>query len=323
MISFNFERMGLCALANGLLLAVPLAAAGGCGDDDTGTGDAGCVGHTCPADGGADAGVDPFSLPEGGDVRIELIYNPDGTSSVAMQAFYWQNQTPAARALSGPQFGMTSCEDMRGGDVFENGTTPEAQQIADSREYIDMGASLTLTGNGQTYTLTRSEDTEDQSAFLTHDIIYLGDVTRDDIAVDTEYTVDGVDMGSARNPLGITVSDSRIYLPDDFTITPAVNSGVTLPATGDFVFTISRGDRADGVFLAFGDPDTFAVRYQCLFVPNDDGVLTIPQELIQAVDDEGFLLIGTFAHWANIMDGRRIDVQGINCLFAEYTKESN
>src|SRR5688572_25394913 len=90
---------------------------------------------------------DAFELPEGGEIRMELNGFADGTSNINIQALFFKSQNPPRRELVGSVV-EGGCEDWSAGNIFDNGDTPEAQAIADSREYIDIGNSLTvLRGN--------------------------------------------------------------------------------------------------------------------------------------------------------------------------------
>src|SRR5262245_56683207 len=77
----------------------------GCRDDSGGTlpidapdaaqtPDAPCMGHTCM--------TAPIYLPEGGEVRLELVYQADGPAEVRSHAFLISAQVPDLRPFTRP-----------------------------------------------------------------------------------------------------------------------------------------------------------------------------------------------------------------------------
>jgi hypothetical protein len=277
--------------------------------------------HECS---GCGEGWDP---PEGGEIRVEVVNYPDGTATVAMQALFFEGQTPAIRPLDGIELGRAGCADWTSGDIFDNGPTPEAQTIADSRTYVDKGASITLRQGTTDHVLDRRDDTADYSSFLLHDQIYLKDVVRADMEVDATYEVLDLPLTDGLNSFLEEVDGPpSIIVPRDFTITPSLTNDIEIPTGSDFTFTtdVVAAD-GDGLFVAFTNNDPGSVDYQCIELPISTGDVIIPSAVIDAMGDTGGILIGTFQHNPWILedadgDNRRIDVLGVNCYFGTYTK---
>lgn len=279
------------------LLAAPMA---GCGDDDGSTNppdarpidasviDAGidatpCRGHAC-----SDV-ESPFDLPEHGEFRLEQFQTgPSGTGdddTLAAQAFFFSNQTPASRPVDGDEITIRealamqgySCQDFRVGNLFDNGKSAEAQAVADSRTYIDVGANVTLTtvgddGNDVVITLNkflRADDPDkatDFSASLQHEILYGGeDASEIDVRLNATYkpAIAGstaypeLQLGFGRSVLGDSKADANgdgdplLYMPSDFQLTSPTEevffgeSGLTFTRGEDFTFTYTIDNEED------------------------------------------------------------------------------
>jgi hypothetical protein len=326
------------------LLSTSLLFAACGGDDDAPP----CVGHGCPT--GA------FDLAEGGEIRIEYNTFADASMNVNLQGLFFRNQTPDKRPLAGAALGG-GCEDWSAGNIFDNGTTMEAQLIADSREYIDIGASFKIAGNGKEWTLGKVTNDFDRTNFLTHDILYLdttsglydgGDAAtiRAEMVPDTKYTISGDGLPTLRdgvNPLGVQLPDVHLYLPQDFTtLTPAATS-TGAGASPKMFFTAgmdsswtwnapSNPPEDTLVFIAFVNLDPMAgevgaVTHQCL--GEDTGSLNIPGSMISALPSYGLILQGRFAHHAYVFNAgnsaeeklERLDLLAVNCHFFDFVKQ--
>ena len=99
--------------------------------------------------GGAKPTCGPWAndVPEGGEFRIELQkFGTDGSTTAATHGYFFKDQMPLRRDLEGPELvAGTGCTDATGGRYFDNGSPPEAQAIAASRTYLDLGATAAIT----------------------------------------------------------------------------------------------------------------------------------------------------------------------------------
>lgn len=253
---------------------------------DAGTPDACVGGH------GEGCAATPFAFPEHGEFRIEVFQTgPSGTGDdvrVAAQAFFFTGQTPPIRPFGGVPIPIRqeltdmgiACNDYSAGIYFNNGGTPEAQLAADSRTYIDVGASATLTNaNDVTDVITLGKfESEDDPALATdvaeniiHKILYQADANDTEVAFFTQYrpAVEGsetyiaLDLGygeaAATAPPKNELADAngegdpKIYMPSDFTITePAEDdyfdaAGLTFVRGVDFElkYTVANPEGAD------------------------------------------------------------------------------
>jgi hypothetical protein len=321
-----------------LLLALFGAA---CGDDPV---DPPCVGHGCE--------VGAFGLPEAGEIRMELNNYADGTNNINMQALFFKSQTPAMRSLAGTVV-AGSCEDWSSGDIFDNGDTSQGQAIADSREYVDVGASIKITRAGREYTLARNMDMDDRTNFLRHDVVYLEQDHIDvvttaelraqlDVNADYQVTVPGLELRDGVSALGTELDAVNLYLaPDWQTLTPAVATSttmvnITISAGQDSEWTwetAPSGTEKTPVFIAFINTDPNfdepgKATHQCLDL-DDSGRLVIPASFVDRLPPQGYILHGKFAHHAyvaNFGDSaqenlRRLDLLTINCHFFSYVKQ--
>lgn len=295
----TIELSGLLALCASSLLV-------GCDDG----GETQCSGHGSCA-------VNSFSLDEGGEVRIIKTTFYDGTPvRVDAQALFFRNQQPATRALAGTVI-EGACEDWSSGDIFDNGPTARSIEIANTREYIDVGASVVLKQGANTYTLDGANDTMDAANFIQHDRMYYAEIPATGIEANAPLTVEGLVMSDGVDPLNNPAEDNELFLPADFPIiAPAVtNQEMVFPAGQPVDFQWGKrptGAPPDITFLAFLDTATGEVRGQCLSAPNQ-GAYTVPTSMISAMGTEGLILVGTFVHHAYNYDERRLDVLGINC----------
>lgn len=293
---------------------VGLALASACSESTAPVCDSGGGGHG----GGDTCDVDPWTLPEGGEIRIEQFRSSDG-DNVAVQAMFWENQTPAARPLGGvPLEG--NCEDYTAGNLFDNGFYDIQQTIADSRTYQDQGPSLMLRTGTTDFVLSRTMNAADRSAGIMQDIIYLGTDNASELVYGANYNVVGLDFNRAVDINSVDTTPGEFFLGPNFTTSAnLLTTTPELPASGDYTvsWTPSPGTRA--AFLTFVDSTTFGGEYGCFDIPNT-GSITVPESVISQVDDAGLMLIIEVDHRPHDFDGRRLDVLGINCNIGAYTK---
>ena len=140
-------------------------------------------GHGCDQD-------DPINLPEGGEVRLELIKGQSGLGfEVRTTAWFASDQEPAAREfIRSPATWNTTldnpCTDMRNLNYFPNG-------IPASRSYVDAGETVSMdsVAGDSSVVLDRYEDLENYTFFTTYDVGYQSDPDPDDVRYGSEYDV--------------------------------------------------------------------------------------------------------------------------------------
>jgi hypothetical protein len=312
-----------------------------------GCGDAGecLVEEGCPH---FDDGV--FDLPEGGELRLELVQYAaeDGTVTerLAGQGFWFGDQTPEARPLDGPQPGPyagTSCFDFTSRDRFDNGYTEENQAIADTRRYLDVGPAVGLTSqaSGATLTLARTANGVDPSAGLRHDLAYLGGTAAelernafygaDDLPGSDEYPA--WDLRRGTTVLGTSWTDRGLFVPPDFAMTSPTDeaffAGLSLSAGEDLALAwdndapIADGAPENIAFVAFYRTDGSVAAY-CFEPDRPAGAaLTVPGEVVAAQDAAGELVVGKFTHvtWNQGLNSRgRFDFIGVTSKRASYQR---
>jgi hypothetical protein len=321
----------------------------GCGDDDNTVDpiDAGPDAAQVPdGGGGIDACVgghgggcidSPFQLPEHGEFRLEQFqYAPSGTGvddDLAAQAFFFSGQTPAARSLEGKVITIRQalvdqgyvCQDFSDGNNFDNGYTPEAQAVANSRTYVDVGANATLTNvdNGaDVITLDKYLSADDPmlatdlSASLVHDILYRGSKdTAVNLGGQYEPKIAGVlaypglELGYGQSAAGDEMADEetgegepKIFMPSDFQMTTPTEAdffapaGLTFTKGEDLLLeydieqpeTIGPNDYPT-IIVFIGFVAAGGVDAYCLKVTPgelDDGTFTVPSEVLEIIPED-------------------------------------
>jgi hypothetical protein len=287
-----------------VLLVVGLV---GCGDDGTTPGV--CVGHTCP---------DPtIDMPEGGEVRLELVYWENRAPELRMHAWFAGSQNPQTRPWPrhprdwGIQDGPDLCTDLRTGIYFPSG-------IPTARTYLDAGDNVAFVGSGNDVVLDKKTNTRDLVFDVPHDIVYMGDPNPAVVTPGTTY-----DFRIAGGP-GLpaqTVTDA-IHLPDDTTVTfPDMSNHLVFPRNKDFRFfwDTKSTDPYDFAFIAFAD--LYGAVGFC--IGPQSGYMTIPQAFIKAMPQSGVIQHGLVNHKAiERADGRKFDFLGINCRQTTYVLDN-
>jgi hypothetical protein len=340
-------------IAGAFLLAGAMV---GCGDDDGNGGDPPDAANpdgppAVPPDagvpdagGGADACVggqangcttDPFFLPERGEIRLEQFQTgPSGTGdedTVAVQAFFYSGQDPVTRPggkvmAIRPEIAAEGylCVDYRDGNNSDNGKTPEAEAIVASREYIDIGPTVTITNaadDTDVITLQKFEGATDPagatdgSAGLVHDIIYKGSSdTALDLGGQYKPTIAGTPdypelvLKYGQSVIGDELADVNgdgeplLYQPSDFQLTTPTEADYFAPAG----LTFTKGQDFE-IEYSIDNPETIgpgnyptilpfiglvsegAVQVYCLKGhPGqlDDGTFKIPHEVFDIINQD-------------------------------------
>jgi hypothetical protein len=291
-------------------------------------------------------GATSFTLAsEAGEIRHELIRIDDvGGAVMATHAYFFQNQNPATRGFGVP-FEDTGCVDYRDRMQFSPGAGDVQQQVANSRDYLDAGDTVTLTSsNGLVVEMAKATNTADRSSILVHDIVYLpnddaglfeNNVSWDiDIAGSEELP--GLDLISPESaaqpdPNNIIVLDEpQVISPPAWTPTFVTETeyfgGVNIPEGEDLTVT---WDTAEALFtddvtvLAFvGFLGTQGIDFLC--VAPDNGEIVVPAAVLNEVDASGSIIHGLLTHVAaesRFLDNARYDMLAADCRFSTYTVE--
>lgn len=283
-----------------------LGLSAGCGDDGTSI-DEFRYGQGTPGDG----------LEEGGEMRLDKVYTPDGPIMIIQgMAFVASNTAPFVA-------------DGECARTASRGLWPDA--FYDDAVYTDLGDTVTFSNAGDDIVLDRFEDKTD---FLgrPHDIMYGGvDVTA--AGVDQALVQPGEVWTVDFDGVDALEPNNELVFPDfpDFT-TPS--GAFTTPNTAPFTVTAgedflvewdaapydSSEHTADRPFdfILFKDAES---QPTILCSLPDTGTFTIPAEFIDDLDDSGVAIAGRFTHMLGELDGNRMDLISIHCALAPYTKE--
>ena len=272
-----------------------------CGDNDTNIvdGNQECIGHECP---GA-----PIRLPEGGEVRLELVFFNDGPQEVHAGAWFASAQMPEQRTFPEgfPIVGTEFCTDMTSGEFFPSGSPV-------SRTYTDVGESVVLASQERTIDLSKFDDLDDPAFIdVKHDIGY----------ADEFLNVDDISFGEYSVDIGEESLNEILEMPENYQITSHEFTG-PIPLQSENLlleWTAPEADAADfrkWSFVAFGDLEK--VNTIC-FGPNN-GRMLVPSETVRSVPASGFLQHGVLSHTVADRESRRVDLIGINCQATSYFK---
>lgn len=323
----SLQRMaqiaGTCLLAGSLV---------GCGDDGNNNNppDAGPDANQGLIDGGGgtpDACVgghgggcfdSPFQLAEGGEFRLERFkYNPDNDDDLAAHGFFFSGQTPDFRPLAGPEIELRqeildkkyTCHDMRQGNFFDNGKSPEAQTVVDTREYYDVGGARLINADDENDVIelvssvgsTDVDAVTDLSASLQHEILFKGSPDTN-VGLFSRYLpeIDGsaeygsLDLKYGQSAAGDELADEngngtpQIYMPAGFTMTS--------PAEEDFYANLQFVRGQDTVLTyTINNPEPVGE-------PLDQGGYPTIIPFIGFVDDNGKVNAYCFKNFAGELD---------------------
>lgn len=318
----------------------------------------------CAGGGHACGEVDsPFLLPEGGEIRLERyqLSSEDQDDLISAQAMFWKNQDPPYRGLAGKPITLRQelvdlgydCADYRDGNFFDNGNSPAAQLVADSRDYYDVGDAVTLTNienPTDVAVLPKYKSAEDPAAAtdfsssLVHDILYRDDGSyaversatyRASIAGPAEYPTLDLKYGEALTGEEFADADGNgtplVYMPARYTLTQPAEADYYTDGAVNFVrgqdftleYEVSELEPEDwpGIiafvgFLRDGKVEAYCNR-RFTEVP-EDGKFVIPfeiQEVVTPEPESGSFFMGRYTHvaWEVQQDKTRLDLLGSEC----------
>lgn len=257
--------------------------------------------------------LERMQLPEGGEVRLELLRPTRWAPEVRTHAWFASDQSPESRDWPRPPAswhipdGSDLCRDLRDGESLPTGQV-------DRRTYVDVGDAVTLAANEADLVLGRRTEAQDDVTFHWHDIIYRDDLSPMDVPTGTSYTVHL--PGSDAHPA--TSFAGALKLPADFELRfPDMDEPVVIPKGEDLQFV--GGDPSD-------DPHaltvvTFALgsgRPVGVCIGPRSGYITVPWEFIEQMPSGGHVQYGHLHYGAEEHHGRRIDFVGLNARDTRY-----
>ena len=265
-----------------------------------------CIGHACPEESGLD-------LPEGGQVRLELVHQSDWGPEVRTSAWFAGDQTPDARPFTRPpehwhvQDGDDLCRDLREDDFFPGGDV-------ERRAYLDAGAAVQFVADGAEIALPRVENGQDDATWQWHDILYRDHIPAANVAAGADYDV----AIAGGEDLDETTYEGALRVPGDFQLAfPNMDGLVIMPAGRDFRFLAEERPEPhdfDYTFVGFADP--YGPIGLCIGPPSEH--ITVPADFLEVMPTGGVVQVGVLNHRVEERDGRRIDFIGVNSHEARY-----
>ncbi len=261
------------------------------------------------SDDGSSHGSDLTNLPAGGEIRLELLRQADGSTVVRLTSYLIEQHT-------GPRTPRPTPD----GCVYAKRDGLWPQHIADGRTYFDMGNAITVNSDAGVLPLERLRDTPD---FLgrEHDIVYqmLSSAPEDAALVpaDTMFTVKW--PGSDNLEAG----EREIFIPATYTTTPPTPGALTIPAAEDFELKYEMVPQSEDEelfgFLAIANAE--GVQGICTQTDYESGTMVVPAAFLADMPEQGVFVQGTITHDQINMNGRHVDFLGMNCGTSSYSIE--
>jgi hypothetical protein len=301
-------------------LFAALVVAGGCGDqvsrggDDTGTPDAmgePCGGHgqpECPP-----SADNEFLRHTGGEVRLEYITTQTGALQVILYAWFISKQDPETIP-----YATEGCTNLLS---YTNNTNAGAT-INDTRVFMDVGPTVTLSYQGKDIVLTKYENIPDKRG-LVMDIVYAkdgnvrGTVYPGDILPGAEYTItlgNGVVLpAKIKVPAPWQVSGGNMVFGAN-----AVNN-MSKTADANWNYQYPEEELTKSALLLFGGNNAAGMKESWFCVGAQTGAMNVPSSMMATFPASGTVQAATFAHQKINFNERVLDVIGITCMQTAYT----
>ena len=343
---------------HGLMFVLSMGVVPGCGlyflDDDSAAPDAAvdpipdagpppdtilespCQGHGCTS-------IMPFTLKDGGEIRLERIQRGSEDTYVYAQALFFREQDPFQRPILGAEIASENavyCYDMPGEAFWGHGPSAEGQAIVDTRAYLDVGDKITLASDASQVVLQRQpEGALDPRQGLQHEVVYVGEPL---VALEPGASYAPIIEGSADYPtldlsdaVGVTFDSTpepRVFMPPELTLTQPAEadffaSGVALPQGDDAAFAwtsqslpVSNAPR-QLPFVTFMTEEEVGQVFCVGLESGEHDSITVPAEVLDMVSPAGQIAVGTFTHVGAVQTRyeTRLDLVGMNSKVAPYT----
>jgi hypothetical protein len=326
------------------LASAILAMAFGCGDSD-------------PVD-----PVDPRELPEGGGIRLEsmqmgssvaplLGLAPEGDRAYIhnSEVFFFRDQTPARADWPPVEFDLgrqladgTTCYRMEG-KVYAYGVSGALvnQAVMDTRTYLDVGSSITLTtADGFSASLVGVDQAVSPLQNFVHGRLYYAPeedyFPSEDIPAGLWYDIvpDGLPEFSSTNGVSLFGTERPeqfgAYRPKIVALqypveTEFMQKGLALKTDEDLVVSLSPADPAAGtevfsVVTFLGSPGRGLVHlFNCRNDARKSDTLTIPREVVQELGNDGGAAV-IFRRSGSVYeyDGRSFFSMGFACVVSAF-----
>lgn len=282
---------------------------GGCGDDGgtvtpPGDDDMPCGGHGQPECTGPDA---EFLQHTGGEVRLEYVETQTGALQIILYAWFVSAQTPETVPYT-----SDGCTNI----LSYTNNTNAGMAVNDTRTYMDVGETVTLSYQGQDIVLHKYTNIADKRG-LVMDIGYAvdgnvrGTVSPTMILPGAEYAIT---LGNG------TVFPAKIKVPTSWQTVSgnmAFGGGATnnlLAADGvNWKYTFVDEPYTKAAMLLFGGNNAQGVKESWFCIGNNTGQKTLTPAEVATFPKSGTVQGATIAHQKVNFNNRTVDVIGITC----------
>jgi hypothetical protein len=285
-----------------------------CGDstvppgDDTPDAMQPCGGHGQPECTGDQA---EYLKHNGGEIRLEYVTAQNGTLQIILYAFFLSSQMP-----DGIPYPIDGTSNVL---ASVNSTNP-GMEVNDSRVYMDVGDTVTLSHKEQTITLNRYTNIADKRGLIM-DIGYAvdgaskGTVDPNMILPGAEYTI----------AIGGVVQPYKLKLPTPWqtmagNVVFALNATTNLTKGTDISWQYDFVDEPYnmGALLVFAGNNSAGVKESWLTIGGATGKIDIPGTTMATFPASGTLQGAVIVHQKLNVNGRVLDVIGVNCKQTPY-----
>jgi hypothetical protein len=291
-----------------------------CGDDkttdtppDSGGGDPMCGGHGQP-----ECNFE-WLQHNGGEIRLEIVQNPAGKMLVTLYAFFISAQTPEkipyltyGKEENGA-FGPCSAT-----STYSNSVNP-GQEVNDSRVFVDVGDTITLSDGRVDIVMNRYENIADKRGLIM-DIGYAyqgaaqGTVPPDMVLPGVEYTITLSGMGVL--PYKLKVPPTWNTVGGNVQFLASGTNNMATAASWVYLYQ-DEAKFEETALLQFTGNNTAGMKETWFCVGPAAGRIDVPDAKTM-FPPSGTMQGATAVHQKVEWNGRLLDIIGVNCKQSAY-----
>lgn len=273
----------------------------------------GC-GNNTSVNPGPDAPDTEYLKHEGGEVRLEYVGTSMGTTVVIAYAFFLGSQAPEKIPYS-----AEGCSNLTG---YLNVTNAAA--VNNTRTFLDVGDTVTLSGPGTDIVMPRYSNIPDKRGLVmgteyAKNGMVRGQVVGTDLTLGASYQISTSGMGKLSMPLKLPTAWKTTGGNMNF----GVNAVNMIPPNTDLSWQYANLDAStivDNGTLLFTGMNSQGVTETWFCQQGPTGHVDIPAAQIAMFPQTGQVQSATITHEQVDFNGRVVDLYGVNCLTAPYTR---